>query len=344
RTSHRKSFSPCSRQSIRIAHNVATDHCTSATLRSRTRIGSSSDACCLRRSPCSCGFRPCSNGTCCRPASITSMPRRSPSPLSSSVRGPRGGSRRSAPSGRGSSGCSRSSRSADALLDDLERRPLRLAARGTRRLVRFRWPAGPGRRRLLVREDHAVPVLARVDPEHGVDGHLDAMRDAGETRLERHDLVAEHEAARRGGADVQNELAIDGVTRRCDQPLVRRVDDDVGRHVIVQYPLVHRTEQIRALLRHRRYWRISCSISVRLAWNDGRENTSSMYRWIGFACGGRWMPNNGRRHRIGAIVQSTSENSSLRKYRFAAKISTLDRMLSSSALIARATGLRSLPS
>src|SRR5258706_12725529 len=54
------------------------------------------------------------------------------------------------------------------------------------------------------------------------------------------------------------------------------------------------------------------------------------------------MPNSGRRQRIGAIVQSTSENSSLKKYFLAAKISTLDRMLSSSALTARPLGLRSI--
>ena len=45
--------------------------------------------------------------------------------------------------------------------------------------------------------------------------------------------------------------------------------------------------------------------------------------------------NSGRRQRIGAIVQSTSENSSLKKNFFAEKISTLERMLSSRALTAR---------
>src|SRR5688572_7091563 len=64
---------------------------------------------------------------------------------------------------------------------------------------------------------------------------------------------------------------------------------------------------------------------------------------MGRACAGNLMPNCGRRHRIGAIVASTSENSSLKKNFFAAKISTLDRMLSSSALTARVVGLRSRP-
>src|SRR5690606_10967743 len=158
---------------------------------------------------------------------------------------------------------------------DLQRRTLRLAGIGflrLRRVVRTR------RRRLLVREDHAVAVLARVDAEHGVDRHLDAPRHAAESRLERDEVVAEHETAGRGRADVQHELSVGIVTGRHDEPRARRVDDDMGRHVVVQYPLVHRTKQIRALLRHRRYWRISCSISVRLAWNDGREKTSSMYR------------------------------------------------------------------
>jgi hypothetical protein len=55
------------------------------------------------------------------------------------------------------------------------------------------------------------------------------------------------------------------------------------------------------------------------------------------------MLKSGKRHKIGAIVQSTSENSSLKKNFFAAKISTLERMLSSSDFTARDAGLRSPP-
>src|SRR5690606_24130339 len=166
-----------------------------------------------------------------------------------------------------------------ALLHDLEVRLPRGGAAPARPRPRGPGRLRSGRRRLLVREDHPVAVLAGVDPEHGVDRHLDALGYAGESGLEGHSLVAEHEGAGRDRTDVQDELAVDGMARRRDEPRMRRVDDDMGRHVVVQYPLVHRTEQIRALLGHPRYWRISCSISVRLAWNDGRENTSSMYRW-----------------------------------------------------------------
>src|SRR5690606_3462503 len=87
--------------------------------------------------------------------------------------------------------CEPTPASGGRLFHDLERRALRLPA--GRRLVRLRRRVRSRRRRLLVGEDHAVAVLARIDSEHRVDRHLDSPRDPGEPRFERHEIVAEHE-------------------------------------------------------------------------------------------------------------------------------------------------------
>jgi hypothetical protein len=119
-------------------------------------------------------------------------------------------------------------------------------------------------------------------------------------------------------ADVEHDLAVADVLGRHLHAFLRGVDDDVRGLAVVRDPLDHGPQQVGparlALLVATGQGRISCSSSVRLVRNEGRLNNVSAYlmmlrAWLG----GRSTSQRGRRHRIGAMLQSTSENSSLMK-------------------------------
>ncbi len=155
----------------------------------------------------------------------------------------------------------------------LPRRRARLRRRCRRRRAAF----GGGWRGVVVAEDHALPRLARVDAEHRGDRNHQLLRHSAEARFERDHVVAEHQRTCRVRTHVQNDLAVLHVCHRNANAVALCVDDEMRREVVVHHPLVHRPQQVRALLG----WgfggyRSSRSGSVRLAWNDGRENTSSM--------------------------------------------------------------------
>ena len=114
-------------------------------------------------------------------------------------------------------------------------------------------------------------------PSTAAIGIDELLRHAAETRLEGDGVVAERQRPRRRRADVEHDLAVLDVRLRHEDTLTFGVDDEMRREAVVEHPLVHRPQQIRALLRRGvGYCRSSRSMSVRLAWNDGRENTSSM--------------------------------------------------------------------
>ena len=109
--------------------------------------------------------------------------------------------------------------------------------------------------------------------------NLKLLRHPAEARLEADRFIAELERARSRVRDVEHDLAVLHVLLRDFDAVAAGVDDEMRGEAVVDHPFVHRPDQIRALLglrRRPRYWRNSCSNSVRLAWNEGRENTSSM--------------------------------------------------------------------
>ena len=217
--------------------------------------------------------------------------------------------------------------------------------RGARR--RRRRGARAARGRVVVAEDHALPGFARIDAEHRVDRNLELPRHPPKRVSKVDRLVAELERAGRRVRHVQHDLAVLHVLLRNLDAVAACVDDEMRREAVVDHPLVHRPEQIRALLGLRRGRQLLAYLLLELG--EARLERGSREHLVHVALDRpRWsrgslMLNNGNRQRIGAIVQSTSENSSLKKNFFAEKISTLDRMLSSSAFTARPGGLRSTP-
>src|SRR5690606_1454678 len=84
------------------------------------------------------------------------------------------------------------------------RRARRIAAR--RLLLTATWRGVLRRRRgRLLGEYHALSRLARVDAQHRVAGHADAVADAGETRVEFDGVGTDREVLGRRGRDVQHD-------------------------------------------------------------------------------------------------------------------------------------------
>src|SRR5579883_520154 len=195
--------------------------------------------------------------------------------------------------------------------------------RGRRRRV------GGIRVRIALGKDHSLSGLARVDAEHGAHRNRHELRDTAEARLEGHDVVAELQSVRRIEADVEHDLAVLDVLARHLHAVRGGVDDDVRRLTAVGDPFVQGAQQIRP---SRLQWRISRSGGVSDRRNAGRAKMAFMYFTIGWACAGSSMPKCPRRQRIGAMLASTSENSSLRKNGFALNTSALAQIASHSTL------------
>jgi hypothetical protein len=111
----------------------------------------------------------------------------------------------------------------------------------------------------VVAEDHTLARLTCVNAEHGADGHYELLRYAAETRFERHEIVAEGERARRRWAHVEHDLAVLDMSLGHAYTVTPSVDDEVRGEAIVHHPLVHRPQQIGALLG----WRVGYCRSSR---------------------------------------------------------------------------------
>src|SRR5689334_9632029 len=84
------------------------------------------------------------------------------------------------------------------------------------------------------------------------------------------------------------------------------------------------------------------SASVKLTWNVSRWNKRLAYSCKGFASGGRRMPMDFKRHNMGAIAQSTKENSSLKKNGISLNMGETEIKLSRNAFLADSTALGSV--
>src|SRR6056297_2664555 len=195
------------------------------------------------------------------------------------------------------------------------------------------------RRRLAlgVGEDHALAGLARVDAEHSAHRNAHGERHAAEAGAELDQLVAQAEVLGRRGADVQHHLAFMHVLLWNLDAFLGGVHHDVRRLAVVGDPVHHGPQQVGPArppgLAAGAQGRISCSSSVRLARKEGRLNRVSAYLmmlrpWLG----GRSTSQCGSRHRMGPMLQSTRENSSLMKKGFTPNSSALESRLSRSAL------------
>src|ERR1700733_508572 len=195
------------------------------------------------------------------------------------------------------------------LFNHLQLRSLRHRARLAR--------AGRGRRaiggigiRIALGKNHALPGLAGIDAKNCAHRDLHGKTHSAKTSLEAHEIIAQLQHLGRGKADIEDDLAILHVLTGDGDALSGRVHHDVRRFAAVGYPFVQRAQQVGAPWFQ---WRISFSASVRHARKVERANMAFMYLMMGCACAGSSMPYTRRRHKIGAMLASTSENSSLKK-------------------------------
>ena len=117
-------------------------------------------------------------------------------------------------------------------------------------LVGFVRLDGLGRSRRLrgirvVREDHALPRLARIYPEDGAHGRPHVKRYASETGAKTHGIVGQLEIVRGRLTDVKNDFAVLDMFLRHSDAVKRRIDNDMRRMAIVGHPLVHGANQVR---------------------------------------------------------------------------------------------------
>src|SRR5690606_989394 len=160
--------------------------------------------------------------------------------------------------------------------------------------------------------------------------------------VEGYTIVIEQQILYCRRADIQHNLAVVHKLLRHLHALQAGIDQQVRRTLVIQNPLMQRPHQIRTTGGHgtAHQSRISRSRSDRLAWKASRSNRRSIYCSKGLHCfSGSSMPTTGKRHRIGAMQQSTIENSSFMKYGISTKIGVMAIRLSVSSLRAASASL-----
>src|ERR1700678_354541 len=222
-----------------------------------------------------------------------------------------------------------SDRGGCVLLNHLQLRPLRRSGARLARTGRGRRAIGGIGIRIALGENHALPGLAGIDAKNCAHRNLHGKTHSAKTSLKAHEIIAQLQHLGRGETDVEDDLAILHVLTWDGHALSGRVHHNVRRFAAVGYPLMQSAQQVGA---PRFQWRISLSASVRQARKVERANMAFMYFVMGCACAGSSMPYTRRRHKIGAMLASTSENSSLKKNGLALKTSALAQIASPNTL------------
>jgi hypothetical protein len=96
-----------------------------------------------------------------------------------------------------------------------------------------------------VRKDHALPCLARIDPQDSAYRRPDIKGHTTKSGSEAYRVVSQLEIVRGGFTDIQNNLAILDVLSRHRYAVKRRINNNVWCVIVVTHPLMHCTNQVR---------------------------------------------------------------------------------------------------
>ena len=103
---------------------------------------------------------------------------------------------------------------------------------------------------VILVEDHAPAVLPGINGQYSSHRHMDIGRDAAKAGPEADCIIAKNESFHGLRADIQHDLAVLAMLARHIDTFPLDIDEQVGRHRIIQNPFVNGPDQVGTTGRH----------------------------------------------------------------------------------------------